>query len=108
MRRTYLMVLLLASAVAVVQSAYAQDTTVAQPNSMPRAESNSGISHETTSNGSSVNANMNAANAMVTQATPQAKKKHKVQQQWTNPEDPNKSPWWEPRDWNYISHQIGG
>ena len=107
MPRTYLMALLLAATMAAVQSASPQNTTVAQPNSMSGAGTAYGdTTHETSNINPSMNAGMNAAgNALVNQATPQTKNKN---QKFTDPQDPRKSPWWEPRDWDWISKQIGG
>jgi hypothetical protein len=87
------------------QLAMAQQAPVAAPNPAPRAESPStNITHETTPGNTSA---ISAPAAMTAAApmTPYEPAVEKKKQNNKKADEDNKSPWWEPRDWNYIAEQ---
>jgi hypothetical protein len=52
-----------------------------------------------------VEADPAAATPMAVSALPPGKKHAKAESAPTDPYDPNKSPYWDPKDWTYIYNQ---
>lgn len=105
-------------AIALTSVAAAQDTSgtqsnrqpnqsVAQPsNPSPSENTGNDVTRETTWGSSPVNTNsyMSPASpaAPMSATSEEQQKRDAAARQY----DPNKSPWWEPRDWSYINNEA--
>jgi hypothetical protein len=101
--------LVMMSCMTAATFAAGQEQAIANPGPARPDASATAVNAATTVEGSPANANADPLPASpVVATTPKTRNKHadsKNKQSQMRPDDPAKSPWWEPRDWNYIAQQ---